>query len=347
MAQWHLPPFTVLRVMTARTQVVDWGLTALGVPDLWKQTKGKGVRVAVIDTGMPDHPDLVPAIQGVQDFTGSQFGPRDVQGHSTHCCGIIGARDNQVGTVGVAPECDLICAKVLGDNGAGESDWVAAGVRWAVQQKADVISMSLGSPEPDEGIHAALQEAVAAGVFLVCAAGNSGPAPNSVEYPGKFPETVAVGSINQQLQVSQFSSRGPEVAVVAPGEKITSTYLNCTVAVLSGTSMATPFVAGVVALAVAHRRDLGRPLKTQADLLNLIHQTATHKGRPAGEVPDFGWGLLDPKDVVDPADSPPPVLPPAAGDGLVGFGPGDFTPGGLAKAAALLGQNRGITLQVR
>jgi major intracellular serine protease len=136
---------------------------------------------------------------------------------------------------------------VLGDNGAGESAWVAAGVLWAVQQEADIISLSLSLPEPDESIHAAIRQAVATGVLIICAAGNSGPAPNSVGYPGKIPEAVAVGSINQQLKASPFSSCGPEVALTAPREKITSTFLNGTVAVLSGTSMATPFMAGAVA----------------------------------------------------------------------------------------------------
>jgi subtilisin family serine protease len=145
------------------------------------------------------------------------------------------------------------------------------------------------------------------------------------------------------MQVSRFSSRGPEVAVVAPGEEITSTYLNGTVAVLSGTSMAAPFVAGVVALAVAHRRVIGRPLQSQAELLDLLHKTALHEGRPAGEVPDFGWGILDPKDVVDASDTPPPP----DDQGMLTFGPADFSPAGLAKVGGLLGKQNGITLRAR
>ena len=235
---WKLPPYSVEQVLVAQSQVVDWGVRALGVPELWRKTRGKGVRVAVLDTGAPDHPDLAGAVLEARDFTGSRYGSRDVQGHSTHCCGILAARDNATGVVGVAPEASLLIAKVLGDGGSGSSAAVAAGVRWAAERGADVISMSLGSQAPDESIRSAIRDAVGRNVVVVVAAGNDGPDPGSVDYPGRWPEAVAVASYNEAGRISDFSSRGAEVDVAAPGEHITSTYLNGTLAKLSGTCLA-------------------------------------------------------------------------------------------------------------
>lgn len=157
---------------------------------------------------------------------------------NTHCCGIIAARDNALGVVGVAPKANLVIGKVLGDSGSGSSQSVAAGVKWAADQGVDIISMSLGSSQPDSSIKSAIQYAVGKGVYVVCAAGNDGPGPNTVDYPGRWPEVIAVASTNQAGQVSNYSSRGPEVDIAAPGEQIVSTYLNGTLAKLSGTCLA-------------------------------------------------------------------------------------------------------------
>ena len=302
---WKLPPYSVEQVLVAQSQVVDWGVRALGVPELWRKTRGKGVRVAVLDTGAPDHPDLAGAVLEARDFTGSRYGSRDVQGHSTHCCGILAARDNATGVVGVAPEASLLIAKVLGDGGSGSSAAVAAGVRWAAERGADVISMSLGSQAPDESIRSAIRDAVGRNVVVVVAAGNDGPDPGSVDYPGRWPEAVAVASYNEAGRISDFSSRGAEVDVAAPGEHITSTYLNGTLAKLSGTSMATPFAAGVIALLLAARA----PAKlSAAEVLSRIKETSADIGSP-GFDPASGWGLIDPKKLVIDAPAATPTLP--------------------------------------
>lgn len=304
---WHLPPYTVESVYTPLAgQVVDWSLNLIGIPAAWQKTRGKGVRVAVLDTGAPDHPDLLPAIVAAKDFTGSRFGALDRQGHSSHCCGILGARDNQIGTVGVAPECSILCGKVLGDSGSGSGESVANGILWAIEQKADVISMSLGSQSPDNLIHSAIQKAVAAGITVVVAAGNDGPYPNSVDYPGRWPEVISVGSINSQGRVSSFSSRGPEVDIAAPGEGITSTYLNGQIAKLSGTSMSTPLVAGVVALLLAASAQKPTP----EQVYDLLKDTALDIEDVGFDVAS-GWGLVNPKSLLSQIPSPP--LPPPPG----------------------------------
>jgi subtilisin family serine protease len=186
-------------------------------------------------------------------------------------------------------------AKVLNDEGSGTSADIVAGIRWAVETGADILSMSLGSPEPDEEIHQALLLAIAKGVFVITAAGNEGPELDTVGYPAGFPEMIAVGSIDRTKKLSSFSSRGRQVDIVAPGDQITSCYPPRSYAVLSGTSMATPFVSGVVALMLAKHRKLGgkTPIETQQDMIEHRCRSSDDAGK-AGFDPLYGCGVINP-----------------------------------------------------
>lgn len=297
---FYLPPFKVDRIMLATAETIDWGSKLLGIPPLWQQTQGEGIKVAVLDTGIAlEHPDLKPAILAARDFTRSPSAADDAQGHGTHVAGIIAAQRNAHGIVGVAPKAKILAAKVLNDEGSGTSADIVAGIRWAVATGADILSLSLGSPEPDREIHQALLLAIAQGVFVITAAGNEGPDLDTVGYPAGFPEMVAVGSIDRRKRLSRFSSRGRQVDVVAPGDEITSCYPPRGYAVLSGTSMATPFVSGVVALALAKHRKMGgkTPFRTQQDLIEHLCRTATDAG-PSGFDPLYGCGILDPAKLI-------------------------------------------------
>jgi subtilisin family serine protease len=281
----------------ALADIIDWGLALLNVADHWKRTAGAGVRVALLDTGIDEsHPDLADAIDDARDFTRSKNGPADRNGHGTHVAGIVAARRNNRGVVGVAPQSRLLVAKVLGDDGVGSSTAVAAGVDWACDSGAHLISMSLGSPQPDTGLHAAIKRAVAKGVFVITAAGNAGRS-DSVNYPARWRETVAVAAVDRNGRLSRFSSRGPQVDVAAPGQDVLSTYAGGGYAKLSGTSMAAPFVAGIVALLIALHRDAcdsRTPLRSLADLHEHLRRTARDAG-PVGHDPGYGWGLINPE----------------------------------------------------
>ena len=312
---YRLPPWRIESILSASdlTQVIDWGLIAGGVPAAWQLSRGEGVTVAVLDTGVDrEHADLVTQFASdPADFTGSPWGPDDRQGHGTHCAGIIAATDNAQGVVGVAPMAKLLVGKVLGDDGSGLGDWVAAGIDWARANKADVISMSLGSPAPDPRIKAAIGRAVAAGVFVVTAAGNSGPHNADIDYPGRFDGTLAIASINRDGNLSSFSSRGPQVDFAAPGEQILSTFPGGRYARLSGTSMATPFVAGIVALLISAHKKVGdqamTPLKTHEQLVEHLRRYARDAG-PAGPDQGFGFGIISVDKLVE-AEQPPPPPP--------------------------------------
>src|SRR5580692_1883649 len=171
---YRLPPFTIHALLRPDelNQAVDWSLADYKVPGQWAQAAGQGVRVAVLDTGIDaTHPDLAAALDDVKDFTGSAFGTTDRVGHGTHTAGTIAARNLGPAVVGVAPQCRLLIAKVLGDDGSGIDQNVAAGIDWAVQSGADLISMSMGSPVPSPAIQQSLTAAIAAGKLVICAAG--------------------------------------------------------------------------------------------------------------------------------------------------------------------------------
>ena len=304
---FRLPPYRVEAAYTTLAETIDWGLSAYRVPEHWRETAGRDVRVAVLDTGLElTHPDLSDAVEAARDFTASPIGPLDRVGHGTHTAGTIGARRNDRGVVGVAPECRLLIGKVLGDDGSGDDRMVARGIDWAVESGADILSLSLGSSTYSELIHQAIRRAVAAGKFIICAAGNDGR-PNSVNYPAKLDDTVAVGAVDRAGRLCDFSSRGDEVDVCAPGQDVLSTYLRGGYAKLSGTSMATPFVAGITALLIAKHRATGggTPVATPQQLIEHLQRTATDAG-PQGKDPNYGYGLINPDGLLETASAPTP-----------------------------------------
>jgi len=255
----------------------------IGAPDVWKMSDsqgqnvtGKGVTVAIIDTGIDyTHPDLGGCfgpscrVIGGYDFYNNDADPKDDHGHGTHCAGIVGA--NGV-LKGVAPDVKFYAYKVLSNTGSGYMSTVITGVQRAMDPNqdgnysdhADVISMSLGGPgDPTDPLSTAVDNAVDAGVVVAVAAGNSGPSMNTVMSPGCAPEAITVGATCKpnstsgycnDSRLASFSSRGtssiylikPEIS--APGVSIYSLYLNKSYTTMSGTSMATPHVAGAAAL---------------------------------------------------------------------------------------------------
>ncbi|MDM8556813.1 S8 family serine peptidase [Desulfococcaceae bacterium HSG7] len=202
----------------------NWAKLLLGVPDVWQETKGKGIKVAVLDTGIDtDHPDLKDAIVKTENFTDDDS-VEDTNGHGTHCAGIIGARFNSKLFIGVAPECELMIGKVFNAKNSTTNDWIANAVDWAVASGADIISMSLGSPIPSPDVYKSIHLGLAKGVFIFVAAGNDGSLfRNSIGYPGRYGGVITVASHDRNGNPSGFSSRGGEVDIMAPGSNICST----------------------------------------------------------------------------------------------------------------------------
>lgn len=303
------PPYVVgpplLLTKGHNSERVDWGLKIHGIPEYWKNGQGEDILVGVADTGRPNHHDLEAGIDYSRNFS-SSYTDRDLDGHGTHVCGILGARRNAQGVVGVAPECRLAVAKVLGDDGSGESLEIARGIEWLAEQGCQIINLSLGG-EYDATLAKTIRKIVNAGVFVICAAGNEGSSQTKsmVGYPAKLPETIAVASYNKRGRISRFSSRGPEVTMAFPGEDITSTWGENEYRSLSGTSMATPYCSGLVALLLATHAKVAAsgetvktPVRNNQELIEHLQRVAVDKG-PAGHDVDWGWGVVDPRRFFD------------------------------------------------
>lgn len=216
---------------------------------------GSGIDVAVIDTGIDaTHPDLEPNLGDGKAFvecTGTCTTPWDDDyGHGTHVAGTVGAVEDGSGVVGVAPDTTLHAGKVLDSGGSGSFDDVAAGITWAATEGYDVINLSLGGPE-SAVVKDAVGYASDEGTLIVAAAGNDGPLADSVGYPAAEPEVIAVSATTETDGMAYFSSNGPQVELAAPGAAVPSTYFNGEYDTLSGTSMASPHVAGAGAYAMS------------------------------------------------------------------------------------------------
>ena len=299
-----LQPADVLKIEAqSANNDVNWAKRLVGIPQTWQKTQGEDVKVAVLDTGIDEkHPDLRNAIVAVKDFTGE--GVYDTNGHGTHCAGVIAARPVQTPFVGVAPKAKLLIAKVLGQRG-GDYEWIAKGIEWAVDQGADIISMSLGGPKSTDRLYRAVYSALAKEVVIVAAAGNSGSIHrNSIGYPGKYGGVITIAAHDEYGNPSGFSSRGGEISFTAPGTDIHSTFPGGKYAVLSGTSMATPSVAGMIALMESYHnnRDVegDTPLKNNADVLEHLMIMANH---PGWHTNYDGYGPLHPFRYFDPQDA--------------------------------------------
>ena len=215
----------------------------------WKAgTTGSSiVPIAVLDTGVKeDHVDLQGKVTKRINFTSSSTNS-DVQGHGTHVAGSVGAlTDNGIGGAGTCPGCVLYNVKVLGDNGSGSWSGIANGVTWSSDNGAKVINMSIGGSSGSSTLQDAVNYAWGKGVVVAAAAGNSGS--SSPSYPAWYENAIAVGATDSKDQKASYSNYGSWVDVAAPGSNILSTTVDGAYGTKSGTSMATPHVAGMAGL---------------------------------------------------------------------------------------------------
>jgi subtilisin family serine protease len=285
-------------------QKAGWNITAFDLPNLWKKSKGEGVKIAVLDTGVDlDHPDLDKNLLPGKNFIDSSKEPWDDNSHGTHVAGIIAAENNEIGMIGAAPDSKIIPVKVLDKHGNGNLVNVSKGIRWAVDEgKADIICMSLGSPNPVQEVRKAIQYAESKGVIAFVAAGNAGKTKN-IYYPAEYPETIAIGSIDENMARSSFSNTGKNLDFMAPGNKIFSTVPDNWYAVLSGTSMATPFAAGIAALVLSYSRNTKTKisLSCSEDYRKAFKDhTLPIKNLDLNNSKFYqGFGIIDPKKLLD------------------------------------------------
>ena len=268
----------------------QWGLFAIGADHVWTTTTGQGVIVAVVDSGSGPHPDLAENLLPGRSIIGtveSQDGRDiDASGHGTHVAGIIAAvANNGIGGSGVAPNAKILPIQVLDQAGQGDARDVAAGVRFAADNGARVINLSLGGATESSSLTQAITYANDKGVLVVAAAGNGGAA-DKPKWPASLDLTLAVTAVDQANNATSFDQRGDYIDLSAPGANIVSTAKGDYVT-LSGTSMAAGFVAGAAALLFA-----AEPRVTNAQVRDILLRTASDIGEPGRDV-TFGAGLIN------------------------------------------------------
>lgn len=320
----ELPPIEVEDVVSAFSQITDWGLKQLNIPKTWSVTRGGGMTAMVIDTGHPVHTDIGDnAIRGENFIEGEPI--EDENGHQTHCTGIICAKHNEFGMVGVAPEAKCISVKALAKSGSGSFWGLVNALNYAIEVKPDVVSMSLGSPTEMPLIGDKIKTLYDMNIPVVCAAGNTGT--GGVNWPAAHDETIAVAAYDKYGNIAGFSSRGDKVEWAAPGVGIYSTFLRNGYASLSGTSMACPFITGVILLMLAKHKKQEELLGGENDC-QTVEQIREHllkytddKGA-VGRDSAWGYGVIDVEDLilddegkpikkpVKPTPTPVPVEPP-------------------------------------
>jgi thermitase len=262
----------------------QWGLVEIDAPQAWEVTTGSpSVRIAILDTGVDlDHPDLVSKIVSNINF-GSSPTVDDVYGHGTHVAGIAAAiTDNGVGVAGLACNSTIMNVKVLDDTGSGRYSWIASGIIWATDNGADVINLSLGGSAASSTLEDAINYAWSKGVVVVAAAGNSGS--TTLSYPAYYANCIAVAATDANDALAYFSTYGKWVDVAAPGDGIWSTLNDGSYGYKSGTSMASPYVAGLAALVFTVVSDTNGDGNLNDEARSRIEATCDDIGVPVSRV---------------------------------------------------------------
>ncbi len=277
--------------------IAQWGPPAVSAPAAWGGTAGDpNIVIAIVDTGVDDtHPDLASKIVGEYSFVGRSA--KDGFGHGTHVAGIAAAAtNNNVGIAGMCPNCSILSVKVLDDQGSGYMSDVASGIIYAASNGARVISLSLGGSGRSETLHSALDYAIANNALPVCAMGNSKSSSNTPE-PGYWHDCLSVIATDQNGAKATFSNYGVKADVAAPGVAILSTMPTYPVTLtstygyrtnydaLSGTSMATPMVAGIAGLVFSEN-----PSLTPTQVAGIIMASS---GDGVSWNPNLGFGVVN------------------------------------------------------
>ena len=290
------------------TEYADsWGVQHIGADVAHNRNiRGAGVKVAVLDTGIDcTHPDLIDNCRGgynfVEYFCPTPTNPQQMcsdpsntfddswNSHGTNVAGIIAARGNGTGVVGVAPEASLYALKVLDGGGFGLLSDILEGIDWSINNHMDIINISISGVD-SQALKDACDAAYQAGVVIVAAAGNTNG--NAVTYPAKYDSVIAVTATDQNDLRASLSAIGPELSLSAPGVNILSTAAGARYAALSGTSQAAPHVAGTAALLLSAGMKNSSYTNIAEEVRLRLQNTSKDLGDPGRDI-IYGYGLVD------------------------------------------------------
>jgi|GEM_PF-2436840 len=312
--EFTLPPEESVALPSAGsgggTSEGNWGIAKIRADKVWSDLNidGSGIVVGTIDTGVnKEHPALKARYRGnhtyhvysFRDFVGDKLAPYDDHGHGTHTLGIIGGEGGAGNGIGVAPGAEWISAKGINAHGGAMARSMLRAMAWIQAPEGipslapDLVSNSWSFPCTSDYFRTAIRSWRAAGIVPLFSAGNAGPNPETVRQPACFPEAIAVGATDSTDTIASFSSRGPSFKTYtkpdlsAPGVNIYSSVLGQDYANYSGTSMAVPFVAGVVALMLQ-----ANPSLSINQILEELKTSAVDLGA-SGADNTYGWGRVD------------------------------------------------------
>lgn len=284
----------------------QWHLPKVSAPTAWDATTGSdGVTLAVVDSGVQaTHPDLAGRVLAGYDFVNGDFDPADDNGHGTAVAGVAAAQGNDgIGVAGAAWNISILPVKVMNSSGSGSYSAIANGITYAADRGARVINLSLGGTSASSTLQNAVSYAWNKGCVIIAAAGNN--ASSATVYPAAYPNVVAVSATTSSDTRASFSSYGSFVDLCAPGENITTTWLNSGYITISGTSFSSPLTAGVAALAISLNPEL-----SNAQVGSLLAANADDLGAAGYDI-YFGAGRLNAARVIAAAapsiDSTAPV----------------------------------------
>jgi subtilisin family serine protease len=244
------------------SQKVPNGFAALNLTSDYRSSyTGEGVNIAILDTGIDtDHPDLnvMGGVCVLNDFCTNGY--MDDNGHGTHVAGILAALDNDKGILGVAPDANLYSVKAMDSTGSGTTSTILSGVEWAIDNNIDILNMSITTEKDDDALKKIIDQAYSEGLLIVAAAGNNGTSygeEDTILFPARYTNVIAVGAINNQNNRVSLSATGPALEIMAPGYNIYSTVPKLSdsfdgirdgYSYMTGTSMAAPYISGLLAL---------------------------------------------------------------------------------------------------
>ncbi|WP_072329854.1 MULTISPECIES: S8 family peptidase [unclassified Paenibacillus] len=270
-----LVPTSLHGSRSAPPSKIPWGIRHIQAPQVWSKSKGDRIHIGVVDTGADyNHPDLRHCLSQGINLLNRHLYPADDNGHGTHIAGTIAAYAKQRGIVGIAPHALIHPVKAFDHQGGAFVSDIIKAIDWCVLSRMDIINMSFGMKTHSKALEAAVLSAHQAGIVVVASSGNEGKRAE-IDYPARFPQSIAVGATTRKGRVAPFSNDGRQIDIYAPGEKIYSTWPGGKYQELSGTSMATSHVTGVIALMLSLRPRL-RPSRIKA----LLRKHARYVMRP-------------------------------------------------------------------
>lgn len=264
-------------------QILTWGYKK--IIKTRDNNQGKGVKIAILDSGINIyHKDLNRKIIKQVNMINVKEPINDDLNHGTAIAGIISAKNNNIGIKGIAPSADIYSAKILDKNGNGTIKNLIKGIDWAIKQDVDIMNLSFGMNKDNPKLKKIIEKAIKSGIIIVASSGNNYI--KNADYPARYPDVISVGSIDQNLLKSKFSSKG-KIDFSAPGKDILSTNNKGGYSLYTGTSFSTAYITGLIALYISNYPNY-KKITDSKHIIEILKKHTENLGTKAL----YGYGML-------------------------------------------------------